>query len=184
MSTGDKIALISLVFTVVTTIGVIFLAYAALAQAARPNITARLLSTDRLQCDMESTHVFELINLGHWYGSPMAVDVTVYCDFPREFELRELRYGSIQEHANTEIKAGAGGTLYLKAKGLKLSRHDTGEEVHVIAKAPATPGDYRIRVTAYSSNDAHFSKEFVLTCRYAALEGADEPATSLSDPLP
>jgi hypothetical protein len=118
MSTGDKIALISLIFTVITTIGVIFLAYAALAQTARPNVTVQMRSPNLLQCDAESIHVFEIINIGHWYGSPMAVDVTVYCDFPAEFELRESRHGSVQEHPITEVKAGAGGMYYLKAKGL------------------------------------------------------------------
>lgn len=164
MSTGDKIALISLIFTVTTTICVLFLAYVALAQTARPNITVEMLSPDRLQCGTESTHVFELVNIGHWYASPMAVDVTVYFNFPAEFELRELRYGSVQEHLNTEVKAGAGGMRYLKAKGLKLSRHEKGEEVHILVKAPEGPGNYRIRVSAYSSNDANFSKEFELAC--------------------
>ncbi len=162
MSTGDKIALVSLVFTVTTTVCVLFLAYAALAQTARPNITVQMLSPNCLQCGTESTHVFELLNIGHWYASPIAVDLTVYCNFPAEFELRELRYGSVQEHLDTEVKAGVGGMRYFKAKGLKVSRHEKGEQVHILATAPKRPGNYCIRVTAYSSNNASFSKAFVM----------------------
>jgi hypothetical protein len=109
--------------------------------------------------------VFELLNIGHWYGSPIAVDVTVYFNFPVDFELLELRSGSVQEHSNTEVKAGVGEMRYLKAKGLKLSRHENGEQVHVIAKAPQKPGTYRVRVTGYSDNAASFSTQFSLSCR-------------------
>jgi hypothetical protein len=108
--------------------------------------------------------VFELLNVGHWYASPIAVDLTVYFNFPVEFELQELRYGSIQEHLNTEVKVGVGGMCYLKAKGIKLSRHERGEEVHILAITPQKPANYHIRVTGHSSNDASFSKEFALSC--------------------
>ena len=164
MSIGDKIALISLVFTVITTVCVLFLAYAALAQTARPNISVKMLSPACLDCGGESTHVFELVNIGHWYGSPIAVDVTAYCNFPADFELREVRYGSVQEHVSTEVKAGVGGMRYLKARGVKLSRHERGEEIHVLARTPTLPGTYRIRVTAYSANAASVSEEFELIC--------------------
>lgn len=171
MSTGDRIALISLLFTVITTICVLFLAYAALAQTARPNVTVRMLSPDSLICGTATAVVFELVNVGHWYGSPIAVDLTVYFNFPAEFELRELRYGSVQEHVNTEVKSGVGGMCYLKAKGLKISHHEKGEEVHILARGPQTPGRYCVRVTGYSSNDAGFSKEFRLSWRAAAGAG-------------
>jgi hypothetical protein len=164
VSTGDKIALISLVFTVITTVCVLFIAYATLSQTARPNITVRMLSPESLPCDTEAMHVFEFLNIGRWYASPMAVDLTVYFNFPPAFELREVRYGSVQEHRSTEVKAGVGGMRYLKAKGLKLSRQEAGEQVHILATAPKKPGSYRIRISAYSSNDASLSKEFEVTC--------------------
>jgi hypothetical protein len=160
MNVSEKIALASLVFTIVTTICVVYLAYAALAQTVRPNLTVSLLSRRHLQADEVSMHVFEVINIGRWYGSPMAVDVTVYCDFPPEFQLRELRYGSTQEHVNVEVKTGKRGTRYLKARGIKLSRHLHGEEIHVIAQAPSLPGTYRVRLSGYSANGASFTKNF------------------------
>jgi len=166
MTMGDKIALISLIFTVITTVCVLFLAYAALGQTARPNIAVRLLSPARNHCPTGETHlfVFDVVNLGHWYGSPIAVDVTVFFNFSPEFELRELRYGSTQEHVNTKVKTGKAAMRYLKAEGLKISRHETGEEVHVLADTPKTPGDYRMRVSAYSANDASFSRDFEIRC--------------------
>jgi hypothetical protein len=164
VSTGDKIALISLVFTVTTTVCVLFLAYVAVAQTARPNITVRMLSPDCLECSTASVYVFEILNIGHWYGSPIAVDLAVYFNFPAEFELQELRYGSVQERLNTEVKVGVGGMRYFKAKGLKISRHENGEEVHILATGPQRPGRFLILVTGYSSNDASFSKEFTLSC--------------------
>lgn len=166
LTTGDKIALVSLLFTVITTVCVLVLAYAALAQTARPNITVRLISPARNRCPAGETQlfVFEIVNVGHWYGSPIAVDVTVFFNFSREFELRELRYGSTQESVNTKIRTGKGGTRYLKAAGLKISKREPGEQVHILAETPKAPGDYRLRVSAYSANDASFSTDFDIRC--------------------
>jgi hypothetical protein len=166
MSIGDRIALISLIFTVVTTACVLFLAYAALAQTARPNITVKLLSPALNQCLTDEAHlfVFDVVNIGHWYGSPIAVDVTVFFNFSPEFELREIRYGSTQEHVNTKVKTGKAAMRYLKAEGLKISRHEPGEKVHIMAVTPKAPGDYRLRVSGYSANDASFSQEFEIYC--------------------
>lgn len=166
MTTGDKIALVSLIFTVITTGCVLFLAYAALAQTARPNIKVQLVSPAGSQCPTETDEVFvfRILNVGHWYGSPIAIDVTVYCNFPDAFSPRELRYGSVLEHSNTRVKAGKGGMRYLKAEGLKLSRRESGEDIHVLTTTPKEPGKYRIRVTAYSANDASFSKAFRIAC--------------------
>jgi hypothetical protein len=164
MSTGDAIALVNLVFSVATTVCVLFLAYAALAHTARPNLTVRLRSQKRLECGTAATFIFELINLGHWYASPMAVDVTVYCNFPPEFGLHQLRYGSVQEHSTNEIKNGVGGMCYLRAKGIKLSKHEGGEEIHVLATTPRRPGSYRLRVSAYSANGASVANDFLVVC--------------------
>lgn len=166
MTTGDTIALISLGFTVVTTVCVLFLAYAALAQTARPNIVVRMRLPDILRCSTGSPQEFEfdVVNVGHWYGSPIAVDVTVYCNFALEFELYELRYGSVQEHVNADVKLGVGGMQYLRAKGMKVSRYEGRESILVLGTTPKAPGRYRILVTAYSANDASVSREFTLTC--------------------
>ena len=162
MTTSDKIALAGLFFSALTSLCAIYLAYAALRHTVRPNIEIRMKSPSRLRCSDVCKMVFEVVNIGHWYGSPMAVDVTVYCDFPLSFELLEMRYGSVQEHRNNEVKPGKGGMRYLKAKGLKLSRQDYGEEVHVFAKVPEAAGTYEIRVSAYSMNGASAATDLTL----------------------
>jgi hypothetical protein len=166
MTTCDEIALVSLIFTVITTGGVLFLTYAALSQTARPNIKVQLLLPDGGQCltEKDELFVFRVLNIGHWYGSPTAVDITVYCNFPDSFSPRELRYGSIQEHSNSRVKTGKDGMRYLKAEGLKISRHEGGEDIHVFTTTPKEPGEYQIRVTAYSANDASFSTEYTVVC--------------------
>ena len=164
MSLSDKLALASLILATVSTPCVLFLAYAALSQTTRPNIKPRLLSSVNVPCGQECTIQFGLDNVGHWYGSPTAVDLTVYCNFPKAFELCEIRYGSVQETRNSEVRSGVGGMRFLKAKGIKLSRHEDSEEVHVLVIAPPLPGSYRIRVSAYSANNASFSKDFQLVC--------------------
>lgn len=159
MSLSDKLAAASLFFGVLTSICAVYLAYAALSHTVRPNIIVRMISPNRIHCGTEALLAFEVVNVGHWYGSPMAVDITVYCDFPGAFTLHELRYGSVQEHKTTEVKSGKGGLQYLKARGIKLSRHSYGEELHVIATAPLEPGVYRARLSAYSANGASFSTD-------------------------
>lgn len=120
MSVSDWIAVASLILTIVSTVCVMFLSYAALRHTARPNVQVRRWSNERPRCDEVDTHIFEIVNVGHWYGSPMAVDVVVFCDFPPVFQLEELLYGSVQEHRNTDVKRGKGGARYLKAKRTKV----------------------------------------------------------------
>ena len=166
LTVGDRIALANLAFTVITTIAVLCLAYIALGQTARPKIAVRLHSPKRGGCriDQSQLFVFEVVNVGHWYGSPIAVDVTLFVNFSPQFELIELRFGSVQELVNTDVRVGKCGMPYLKAHGLKLSRSETGEEVHVLVRTPRSPGKYRVRATAYSANDAHFTKDFIVRC--------------------
>lgn len=165
MSIGDKIALISLIFTVITTACVIFLSFTALVQTARPKIKVRLLPPARGQwlIATDERFVFRVVNAGHWYGSPIAVDVTVYCNFPESFSLREMRFGSTQQLSDTRVKIGKDEMHYFKAEGIKLSHHEGGEDIWVRATTPIKPGTYRIRVTAYSANDASFSRAFKIT---------------------
>jgi hypothetical protein len=165
MSTSDKIALISLVVSSVTAMCAIFLSYEALVHSARPRLSLKMLTSSSLHCGVESTHIFAVENAGHWYASPMAVDVMVYCNFDPAFQLQRMRYGSIQEHVNTKVKSGVGDMKYLKAKGLKVSKREEGEHIHVVAIAPTLPGKYIIRLTASSANGASLTKEFPVTCQ-------------------
>ena len=164
MSLGDEIALISLAFTVVTTLCALFLAYAALTHTVRPNIKVRLASASEHGCGEDITLVFEFWNEGHWYGSPTAVDITAFCNFDPAFDLRELRYGSVQEYSDTNVREGVGNLKFLKARGLKLSRREASEQVHVRVITPKTPGRYKVWISAYSANDASLGMEFWINC--------------------
>ncbi|OIQ73230.1 hypothetical protein GALL_451320 [mine drainage metagenome] len=166
MSTSDLIALVTLAFTVVTTICALFLSYTALKHTVRPNIGVQMLNDTNLVCGKKTTFIFEFTNQGYWYGSPIAVDVTVYCNFEPVFDLLEIAYGSIQEIVNTEVRIGVGRMKYLKAKGLKLSRREAGEQIHVKVMTPRLPGTYLIRISAYSENAASLVTKFNVKCEY------------------
>jgi hypothetical protein len=162
MSLGDQLAIANLVVASVTSVCAIYLAWTALRNTVRPNLTFRMVTPSVLLCDHDEVLVFEVLNVGNWYGSPMAVDVTAYFDFPASFGLKELRYGSVQEHINVEVKNGKGGMRYLKAKGIKVSRQRYGEEVHVHLRTPIDMGMHLMRVSGYSANGASTVVEFPL----------------------
>ncbi|MHB8413798.1 MAG: hypothetical protein ACYDB1_00180 [Acidiferrobacteraceae bacterium] len=164
MSTGDLIAILNLAFTVVTTICALFLSYTALKHTTRPNIGVRMLTDANLKRGEETKFIFEFTNRGHWYGSPTAVDVTVFCNFDPAFDLREIRYGSIQEIVGTKVRIGVGNMKFLKAEGLKLSHREEGEQIHIKAITPHGTGTYLIRISAYSVNDASLVAEFKVSC--------------------
>lgn len=168
LSVSDSIALLSLVFTVITTLCALFIAFLALRHTARPAIRVRMLSDGVLNCGEETVVVFEFWNEGHWFGSPTAVNVTAFFNFAPAFELLEINYGSAQEFTLTKVRIGVGGMKFLKAKRLKLSHGEDGERVHVRAITPAAAGEYLIRVSAYSENDADLVAEFNVSCRALA----------------
>lgn len=158
----DWIAAATLIFTMITTVCALYLSFVALRHSARPNIAVRMVSPSSLCCAEESQLVFEFGNVGHWYAKPMAINVVAFCNFDPQFELLEIAYGSVQAYKDTWV--GVGKTKYVKAKGLKLAFGDEWEAVHIRARTPVTPGNYRIRISAYSDNGASLVKEFRLSC--------------------
>jgi len=161
----DPIAVASLAFTIITTVCALYLAFAALRHTARPTVGVRLSSPGVLPCDREHWFVFVLENQGHWYGRPTAIDVAVFCNFTHAFQLLECRYGSAQEFSDRTVKVGVGRMHYLKAKGIKLTYGEEGEEVHVLARTPKGPGEYLIRISACSDNGVSLMQEFKVSCQ-------------------
>ena len=123
-----------------------------------------MLNPPAQDCSATTRFVFKFTNVGHWFAKPAAINVVVFCNFSPEFELVELRYGATQQFSNTEVRVGVGKMKYLKAKGLKLSYGDEGEEVHVAAKVPEKPGEYLVKICAYSENDLSLRTEFRIRC--------------------
>jgi hypothetical protein len=117
------------------------------------------------ECSQTILFVFEFTNAGHWYAKPTAIDVVAFCNFDPAFDLIKLRYGSVQSYTDNDVKVGVGKMIYLKAKGLKLTYGEEGEEVHVKAVSPKKEGKYRIRISAFSENGVSIKKEFTISCR-------------------
>jgi hypothetical protein len=158
------IELASLAASIVTGLAALYIAYVALQHTARPNIDIRLIAPQRIRRGEEVTIIFEVTNIGHWYAKPSAINVTIFFNFDPAFDLIESRYGSTQEFKDSEPQIGKGGMKYLKAKGLKLGYGHGGEQVHIIARAPAQRGDYRVRLSAYSENGASFGRDLSIGC--------------------
>jgi hypothetical protein len=161
----DPLALTNLILSGITTVCALYLAYVALKHSAKPNVRVRMLNSKILQCNETVMFVFEFTNVGYWYAKPVAINVLVFCNFAPEFELIELRYGSSQSYADTDAKVGVGKMIYLKAKGLKLTHGEEGEEVHVKVITPKNEGEYKIRITAFSDNGVSLKQEFMIKCK-------------------
>jgi hypothetical protein len=161
----DLLTLISFALSTITSICAVYLAYAALKYTAKPYVRVKLLGSNTFQPNTTVDFRFQFTNIGHWYGRPTAINVIAFCNFDPRFQLIELRYGSTQTYVDSDAKAGKGNTMYLKAKGLKLTFGEEGEEVHVKAVTPRDQGDYMIRVTAYSDNGVDINETFEVVCK-------------------
>lgn len=173
---NDPIAIANLIFSIITSICALYLSFAALRHSAKPKVQVKMNSAKILTCDCEQICVFDFINQGHWYARPTAIDVIVFCNFDPRFELIECLYGSTQSYSNTNVKLGVGKMKYLKAKGLKLTYGEEGEEVHVRVRTPTEPGKYLIRISAFSENGVSIKQEFKVTCKH---ENKNEATESL-----
>lgn len=173
---ADPVAVGNLIFSLITTICALYLAYAALKHSARPNVKVAMSTATSQTCSSVVKFVFQFTNVGHWYAKPPAINVVAFCNFSPEFELLELHYGATQQISSKEVKIGVGKMKYLKAKGLKLSPGDEGEEVLVMAKNPEREGEYLIKISAYSENGMSLRKEFRICCTRIS----NDPANSKS----
>lgn len=162
---SSNLEIAQLVFTIITTICALYLTYIGLIHAAKPKIKIKLLSSPKVICSEEVLLIFECLNVGYWYAKPMAVNLTIYCNFDLQFKLIELLYGSTQSYKDLDAKVGVGNMQYLKAKGIKLSYGEEGEQFHVRAIMPEIAGKYRIRISAFSENGASFKKMYYLTTK-------------------
>jgi hypothetical protein len=160
----DLVALGNLILSLITSLCALYIAYAALTHSTRPNVKVVMLNANSQNCSTTSQFVFQFTNVGHWYAKPSAINVVAFCNFPPEFELLELRYGATQQISNKEVRVGVGKMKYLKAKGLKLSYGDEGEEVHVTAKIPEQEGEYLVKISAYAEGGMSLREEFRVRC--------------------
>lgn len=162
---SDLVALANLAIGAITALCATYLAFAALKHSAKPKIVVSLpLSAQHVCCNNDYVFVFEITNRGHWYGTPPALNIIVYCNFHSAFDLKELRYGSVQELSNTHVRSGTGGMRFIRAKGLKLVGRGSSERIHVYARTPKEEGVYGVNVAAFSDNGASLAQDFWVRC--------------------
>jgi hypothetical protein len=147
---------------VITAICATYLAYMALKHSAKPRAIVIFEEPYTLNSNETGLLKFKFKNTGHWYAKPMVVNMTVFINFDENFEPIEIRYGSVQETIENNVRIGKGNMKFLKAKGIKLGYNEYHEEVHVLAKAPEKIGSYKIKVDAYSDNGLDLSQNFFL----------------------
>jgi hypothetical protein len=165
----------------VTAVSASYLAFAALVNTARPRASVVLINHSNNHPGERVVFVFSFKNRGHWYAKPMIVNMTIYINFDGAFDLVEMRSGSSQQNSSTNIKIGKGNMKYFKSKGMHLSFGEDAEEIHVVAQAPKSPGQYRLKVSAFSENGASLSKTFSFQVLPSLTDG-DSQGTGLLVP--
>lgn len=166
MFTENTIALISLGFTIITTICALYLSYVALKHSTVPRLDIVLLNFQTLYCDKYYVLKFKVLNKGYWYAKPMILGLKVYCNFDKNFRLNKIQYGSVQELEDSKIREGVGNMNYLIARGLEIGKGEEGEEFHINIQAPSKPGNYKVRLDAHSKNGASYRKDLTLNCKF------------------
>ena len=162
----------------VTAVSASYLAFAALVNTTRPRASVVLINHTHSYPGERVVFVFSFKNVGHWYAKPMIVNMTIYINFDSAFDLVEMRSGSTQQNISTNAKIGKGNMKYFKSKGMHLSFGEDAEEIHVVARVPKKPGEYRLKVSAFSENDASLSKVFSVHV-LSSVAGGESQATSL-----
>lgn len=148
---SNAIAVVSLLFSVITTIFIIYLTVLTLKISAKPKLKIVLKDNDRKFYPSEEVKLnYHLKNVGHWYGKPAAKNVVLYINFEPSFELLEIRYGSNLEKVDTNVFRGKNNCKYMKAKGIHLTYLEPGENVELKVKMPNTEGNYSSWIAAFS----------------------------------
>jgi|GEM_PF-2107199 len=152
--------LLNFIIQVITAICATYLAWAVLRHSTKPRAIVYFTEPQTARINETKLFKFPFKNIGYWYAKPIIVNMTVFVNFEPTFELKEIRYGSVQEIIDNNVRDGKGGMKFLKAKGIKLGFSEFIEEVHVLAKCPSEPGMYRIKIDAYSDNGLDYSESF------------------------
>jgi len=169
-SINNLLELIQSVFTIISTIAIIYLSYLAAKFAAKPKIRVRMgqLKNDEkeLECNPDKIEfkkvielepeeikgiVFYIENIGHRYSAkPAATNIKLWVNFDPKFELIKMKYGSNLEKMDSKLKRGVGGSKYFRAEGIHLFHREPGECLWVVVKAPLEPGLYKIWISAHA----------------------------------
>jgi len=163
LNQNSLIEILSLTFTFITTVFVVYITLLALKHTAKPKMK---IVYNKLKgnysTNTEYLISFSLYNLGNWYGKPGIKHLECFVNFLPPTELVEIRYGSIQELKNMEVKIGKGGSKYLKAEGIYLIHGEPPENIEVKIKTPNDAGEYKFWIACYSEDGISQKFDFIL----------------------
>jgi hypothetical protein len=144
---------LSLLFTAITTIFVVYLTLLALKHTAKPRIKV-IFNNSRTKYSTESEYLltFSLSNAGNWYGEPAVKELMCYINVLPPVELYDIKYGATQELFNNQVKEGKGGSKYLKAHGIYLLYGEPGEKILARIKTPLQKGKYKFWISCCSED--------------------------------
>ncbi len=149
---GLAISILSLLFSVVTTIFMAIMTVLGLRFAAKPRIRIGIKVNEAKKPQMrtgeEATITFHMKNIGRFYAKPAANGVRLYINFAPSFDVLCARYGSASEFTEREVRRGKKNSKYLEVGGIQLFHGESGEDVQVDVKAPAHPDTYKVWVAA------------------------------------
>jgi hypothetical protein len=138
----------------ITAVCALYISFVSMRQSAKPLGAVRLVKKPGFSAGSDLELHFNFTNRGRWYAKPPIVNLEVFVNFDPAFQLSRIRYGSILELENREVRTGKGGFSYLKASGLKIPYRGGAEPVAVDLRCPAAPGIYTIKIDAFSENGA------------------------------
>ncbi len=157
------ISIISLLFTIITTIFIIYLTILTLKISAPPKLKILLKNNGEFYPGEEIILTYHLQNVGRHilgiplsvfrYGTTAAKDVLLFINFDPSFEPLEIRYGSNLEERNRNVFRGKKNSKYMMAKKIHLTYSEPGENVEMKVKMPDTEGNYSSWIAAFSEKD-------------------------------
>ena len=157
---NDIITNLTFGFTLISTLCLMYISYKALVHTAKPRIRIKLLNEKRLASNNKVNFKFHIQNIGHWYGTPIARDITVFCNFSSEFKLNRINYGSRLEDSEVRFKKGKLNMKYYEISGIYVGKAEEGEYFTVETQTPRKPGNYKIRLESFSENGVSYVKGF------------------------
>jgi hypothetical protein len=81
-----------------------------------PRVYFLLIEGSQVTRNKESTFNFKFYNAGYRYVIRPVINLIAHINFDPAFELRELRFGSVQENVNVRVMVGKGGMKFFRAK--------------------------------------------------------------------
>lgn len=166
----------------VTAMAALYIAFVALRHTAKPKLRVTWQRGSQLPLTPQDTNfIFDVFNVGHWYGKPTAKEVVIEFDFPEIFGRVELRCGSsAAEVTDFSPLEGGVGRRMIKSPAFTLHAYE-GARFVVTAKWIGMPmnGNSNITIRAVSHDGAALIEDFPFLI---VPEFGDQPFSTLPKP--